>query len=234
MGGRAATANPAALTPPSTGLHAPGTAGLRGSQSNPAPAATTTTNTNAAAATPLPPPPPPSLTQPPADRGVPPTPAPATPGLPAPSSVTRALPSSTGLGSEINNELRPSASLSTAQVADIQASLAAGGLYRGPIDGVLSGATRAAVREFQSIDRLPPTGLLDGETLSRITTGKSASTPLNSTSATLGSGVGSAGTTSTAGNASTVDPFTTGPTPFPLSAPLNMSPAAPAGTTIQP
>jgi hypothetical protein len=194
----------------------------------------------------LPGPPPSSLAPP---QGVPPTPAPATPGLPSPSSTTRVLPSSTGLGSQINSQLRPAGSLSAAQVVDVQASLAAGGLYRGPIDGVFSGATRAAVQLFQQIQRLPPTGELDSETLARIITGRSTSTPPGSGGG-LGAGVGSNGTTSTVGNPATADPFSTLPVgtsggavllptpvtpPFPLSQPLNMSPEmAPPGVLIQP
>jgi hypothetical protein len=198
----------------------------------------------------LPAPPPSSVALPP--QGVPPTPAPATPGLPAPSSSTRVLPSSTGLGAQIDNELRPAGSASVAQVADVQAALAAGGLYRGPVDGVFSSATRAAIRQFQSLERLPDTGELDSETLARITTGRSPSTPVGSGGG-LGAGVGSNGTTATAGNPSTVDPFTTLPVgtpitttgsviartpvgaPFPLSQPLNLSPEmAPPGVLVQP
>jgi hypothetical protein len=221
------------------------------------PTATTSTaapvGTSPAPSSALPPPPPTSLTLPPAMQGVPPTPAPASPGLPSPGSFTRTLPSETGLGSQVENQLRPAASLSAGQVETVQATLAAGGLYRGPIDGVFSGATRASVREFQAIERLPATGELDAETIARLTVGRSITTPVNAGNATLGDGVGSNGTTSTAGNPSTVDPFTGGfslssaaaaattsgtrPTaaqPFPLTAPLSGSPTPPAGTLIQP
>jgi peptidoglycan hydrolase-like protein with peptidoglycan-binding domain len=219
-----------------------GSATTAGSTSGNTPAGATNGTTLGA----LPGPPPSSLAPP---LGVPPTPAPATPGLPAPSSSTRVLPSSTGLGSQVNNQLRPAGSLSAAQIVDVQAALAAGGLYRGPIDGVFSGATRASVQLFQQIERLPPTGLLDSETLARITTGRSTSTPAGSGGG-LGAGVGSNGTTATVGNPATADPFTTLPVgtsggtvilptpvtpPFPLSQPLNMSPAmAPPGVLIQP
>src|SRR5581483_9056904 len=52
-----------------------------------------------------------------------------------------------------------------------QATLAAGGLYSGPIDGIMSGATRAAVSQYQDMQRLPVTGQLDAETLARLSRG---------------------------------------------------------------
>jgi peptidoglycan hydrolase-like protein with peptidoglycan-binding domain len=183
----------------------------------------------------LPPPPPSSVTQP--TTSVPPTPAPATPGLPSPSSSIGVLPSQQGLGAQVTNELRPSPSLNASQVSSVQAALAAGGLYRGPIDGTLSGSTRAAVRQFQEINRLPASGDLDAETLARLL---------------LPGSTASNGTTSTAGNRANAEPFaitTTGSTtgtsptttsssdaskPFPLSTPLNTSPTPPPGTLIQP
>lgn len=249
--GGAGPANPAIFQPPPNavappvagmpggrvGVTTPGTTSTSGSSSS---SNTPTNSTNGTTLGALPGPPPSSLTVPP--QGVPPTPAPATPGLPAPSSTTRVLPSSTGLGSQINSELRPAGSLSLGQVASVQSALAAGGLYRGPIDGVLSGGTRAAVRLFQQSERLPATGELDAETLARITTGKSTSTPIGS-GGSFGAGVGSNGSTATVGNPTTVDPFTGGPIitvtppmpPFPLSQPINMSPQmAPPGVLIQP
>ncbi|MCA1665063.1 MAG: peptidoglycan-binding protein [Myxococcales bacterium] len=171
---------------------------------------------------------------------VPPTPAPATAGLPSPTS-SPSLPSSQGLPASTVNELRPSPSLNTTQVEGVQATLAAGGLYRGPVDGNMSATLRASVREFQQISALPQTGELDAETMSRLTR----------SNATAGSS-GSNGTTSTSGNLSASQPFsTTVPTvpgspatspagtatfstPFQLSSPINTSPAAAAGTTVQP
>jgi hypothetical protein len=268
----AATATPAAVSfpiasvPPPNGMAA-GHVGIGAAPPTSTSASSTnasnanTSNTNASS-TPsnatngttlgaLPGPPPSSLTSPP--QGVPPTPAPATPGLPAPSSTTRVLPSSTGLGSQVNSQLRPAGSLSAGQVAEVQAALASGGLYRGPIDGVFSGATRASVVLFQQIQRLPETGELDAETLSRLINGKSTSTPIGSGGG-VGAGVGSNSTTATAGNPATADPFTTLPLgvvttttngavisrtpagpPFPLSQPINMSPEmAPPGVLVQP
>jgi peptidoglycan hydrolase-like protein with peptidoglycan-binding domain len=178
----------------------------------------------------LPPPPPSSVTQP--TTSVPPTPAPATPGLPSPSSSIGVLPSQQGLGAQVTNELRPSPSLNPSQVTSVQSALAAGGLYRGPIDGTMSASTRAAVRQFQEINRLPASGELDAETLARLQ---------------LPGSTASNGTTSTAGNRANAEPFgvttgtgttngtTTGTStdtskPFPLSAP----PTPPPGTLIQP
>jgi hypothetical protein len=197
---------------------------------------------NATTAAPLPPPPPSSVNPTVSSQNtIPPTPAPATAGLPSPSS-TGALPSSQGLPAATTNELRPSPSLNAAQVADVQATLAAGGLYRGPIDGNMSGSLRASIREFQQIAALPQTGDLDAATMAQLTR----------SNATGGSG--SNGTTSTSGNLSTSQPFTTvlttipgtpttttqPPTgtifsqPFQLSAPANTSPTPPAGMFIQP
>lgn len=200
----------------------------------PAPAAGTTSGVDAT----LPPPPPASVTTPPSAAGVPPTPAPAVAGLPSPSSPAGSLPSQQGFSSQVNNELRPSPSLSTDDVATVQASLAAGGLYRGPVDGIYSGATRAAIREFQQVERIPVTGNLDAETMARLQRGS------------VGTGVGTNGSTSTSGNrAATGDifggvtpttPTSTTPTthapsmPFQLSSPVNTSPAPPPGTVVQP
>ena len=193
-------------------------------------------------ANPLPPPPPSTLN--PLESSlntIPPTPAPATAGLPSPT-LSPSLPSSQGLPAQTTNELRPSPSLNATQVEGVQATLAAGGLYRGPIDGNMSATLRASVREFQQISALPETGELDAETLSRLTRSNS----------TAGSS-GSNGTTSTSGNLSASQPFSTTipnipgspsstapggtatfSTPFQLASPINTSPASPAGVTIQP
>jgi peptidoglycan hydrolase-like protein with peptidoglycan-binding domain len=176
----------------------------------------------------LPAAPPVSLTMPPADQGVPPTPAPAFPGLPSPSSSTAVLPSAQGLGSQVDSQLRPSAALSTAQAMGVQAALSQAGLYRGPIDGVLSASTRAAIRAFQSAARLPPTGQLDPDTLNALT-----GQPSNAASTTTNLPTISNGTTSTAGNqVITFVPAAT--VPFALSNPISTSQEPPAGTLIQP
>jgi hypothetical protein len=207
----------------------------------------TTSSTAATSATPstastaLPPPPPSSITNSASSTsGVPPTPAPASPGLPS-APTTGALPSQQGLGAQVTNELRPSPSLNAAQVANVQAALAAGGLYRGPIDGNMTGAVRASIRLYQQIQGLPQTGDLDAETAARLQSGS----------------LGSNGATSTVGNrAAAGDPFSTSTTqtsvpttttttrtggsttaaaPFSISTPLNTSPAgAPPGITVQP
>lgn len=189
----------------------------------------------------LPPPPPSSLNPTAASNNtVPPTPAPATAGLPSPSA-TGALPSSQGLPAQTENELRPSPSLSADQVTSVQAALAAGGLYRGPIDGNMSGSLRASISDFQRIVGLPQTGSLDAETMARLT------------GASLVGGAGSNGTTSTSGNLNASQPFsttftgvpatsTTAPpagtatfsTPFRLSSPINTSPTTPPSVLIQP
>ncbi|HEX9103627.1 MAG TPA: peptidoglycan-binding domain-containing protein [Polyangia bacterium] len=167
---------------------------------------------------------------------VPPTPAPATAGLPA-TTTSGPLPSTQGLSATTANELRPSPSLNADQVTSVQAALAAGGLYRGPIDGNMSGSLRASIREFQQIVGLPQTGNLDDETLARLTRGS------------LVGGAGSNGTTSTSGNLNATQPFSTTfggvpatsatgsaatTTPFQLSAPINTSPTTPPSVLIQP
>jgi peptidoglycan hydrolase-like protein with peptidoglycan-binding domain len=60
--------------------------------------------------------------------------------------------------------LRPQIGLTPAQVADVQSLLAGQGLYSGPIDGVMNGATRSGIRAFQLTARLPSTGQLDAAT----------------------------------------------------------------------
>ncbi|MDB4964768.1 MAG: putative peptidoglycan binding domain, partial [Myxococcales bacterium] len=189
------------------------------------------------------PPPPSSVTGAASTNGVPPTPAPATPGLPS-SPATGVLPSQQGFDARTNNELRPSSSLNVDQVANVQAALASGGFFRGPIDGNLTASTRAAIRQFQNTNRLPETGDLDRETMQRLSTG------------VVGGVGGNNGNTSTTGNRGAAgDPFSTtfggvptsgfstgqsgvgGPifsTPFPISTPLNTSPGTPAGSTVQP
>ena len=185
----------------------------------------------------LPPPPPTSLNPTVNSHNtVPPTPAPATAGLPStPSSGV--LPSNQGLAARTQNELRPAPSLSADQVVSVQATLAAGGLYRGPIDGNMSATLRASIREYQQISGLPQTGDLDAETLARL-----------ARSSAVG-GTGSNGNTSTAGNLAVTQPFsattvivpgtsstaaTTTTTPFPLSSPINTSPTTPSSVLIQP
>lgn len=224
-------------TSPNTSTTASGTTSSPTSAANVA-ATGSAASTNAST---LPPPPPTSVNPIAAERNtVPPTPAPATAGLPAPSA-SGALPSSQGLPAQVENELRPSPSLSADQVTEVQAALAAGGLYRGPIDGNMSGSLRASVRDFQQIVGLPQTGSLDAETLARLTRG------------TLVGGAGSNGTTSTAGNLNASQPFSTTftgvpptstptapagtatfSTPFRLSNPINTSPATPSSVLIQP
>lgn len=251
-GGAWAQAGPSAVAlPPPTPSAPPSTGRIVVARPAVTPAAPSSRGTStaaqsstAAATAPLPPS---SVSTPASVGGVPPTPAPASPGLPSPPSDTGVFPSQQGFGARVENELRPSPGLDAAQVADVQATLAAGGLYRGPIDGTLSGATRAAIRQFQELDRLPPTGSLDAETLARLQQGVRSGA------------VASNGATSTAGNRSVAEPFAataiivpgavagttaatvTTPfslartqTPFPLVVPSTLSPTPPPGTLITP
>jgi hypothetical protein len=224
-----------------------GVPGAAGTSSGTATSATTPTNATtgmtAPASTnpgPLPPPPPTSVNPTASSNNtVPPTPAPATAGLPStPNSPV--LPSQQGPSSTAANESRPSPSLNTTQVTSVQASLAAAGLYRGPIDGNMTASVRASIRRFQEIAALPQTGDLDSETLARLQ------------NSSVNGGAGSNGNTSTAGNRSASEPFSTTftnipavpqtgapgtatfSTPFPLSTPINTSPSTPSSVLIQP
>ena len=50
-------------------------------------------------------------------------------------------------------------------VAQVQQELAAGGFYRGPIDGVIGNGTRRAIRAYERANGLPVDGRLDTELL---------------------------------------------------------------------
>jgi peptidoglycan hydrolase-like protein with peptidoglycan-binding domain len=52
-----------------------------------------------------------------------------------------------------------------ATVVNAQKELNKRGFYHGPIDGIVGPETVKAVRWFQSADKLPVTGQLDGQTL---------------------------------------------------------------------
>src|SRR6266851_6868739 len=55
------------------------------------------------------------------------------------------------------------------QVRTAQQQLRAGGLYNGPVDGVMDPDTRAAIVRFQMQNGLQRTESLDQETLARLT-----------------------------------------------------------------
>jgi hypothetical protein len=133
-------------------------------QANPA----TTSNTNTAAQTnnqnTVTPTGAPGL--PTATTGIPPTPAPAFPGLPVPQA-SGGLPTGTP-PSPLAQDLRTPIALTPSQVADLQTRLAATGFYHGPIDGVLNGATRSGLSAFQQAARLPVTGQPDAATAGAI------------------------------------------------------------------
>jgi hypothetical protein len=111
----------------------------------------------------VPPPPPPSVTVPTTTTGVPPTPAPANPGLPTPPT-SPSTPSTQGLPAQVTSELRPAAIPTPTQVAQTQQLLTANGFYHGPIDGQLNATTLSALRAFQVSARLPVTGTFDTQT----------------------------------------------------------------------
>ena len=61
--------------------------------------------------------------------------------------------------------LQPDATSSPDTVIAAQQKLARLGYYRGPVDGIMGPKTRQAIRSFQSVEKLPVTGLVDGATL---------------------------------------------------------------------
>jgi hypothetical protein len=61
--------------------------------------------------------------------------------------------------------LQPDATSSRDSVIAVQQELARLGYYHGPVDGIMGPKTRQAIRWFQSVDKLPVTGLVDGATL---------------------------------------------------------------------
>jgi len=111
----------------------------------------------------VPAPPPASVTQPTTTQGVPPTPAPANPGLPT-TPTSPSTPSTQGLPRSVTSELRPAPTPTPIQVTQAQQLLTANGFYHGPIDGQLNATTLSAVRAFQLTSRLPATGTLDTQT----------------------------------------------------------------------
>ena len=58
--------------------------------------------------------------------------------------------------------------LSSPAVRQVQQRLKSRGFDAGPTDGRMGASTRAAIREFQRAENLPPTGRLDRETLSAL------------------------------------------------------------------
>lgn len=191
--------------------------------------------TSGANGTALPPPPPQSLTQSPEQQGVPASPPP----LPiASNSIAAGNPNN--LTPQLNNQIRPSSSANAEQVSNVQATLAAGGLYTGPIDGINSASVRASVAEFQQLQNLPVTGNLDAETMARLNRAPATGIASNGASSTAGTPSTATGFSSAVGllptgtpSAGSGSPVITSQ-PFPLSVNINMSPYPPAGTTMQP
>ncbi len=216
------TASPVAGSGPTVGTTATSASSFNGSNTP----FTATTGSNGTA---LPPPPPQSVTQSAAEQGVP------------ASEIPQPLATNTvgnGFSPQLNNQIRPSVSGNAEQLSSVQAALAAGGLYTGPIDGINSAALRASIAEYQQLQSLPSTGNLDAETVARIerapVTGSNgaASTAGTATSASgfaAATGLLPAGTPSVGAGSAVITSQ-----PFPLSVNINMSPFPPAGTTMQP
>lgn len=170
------------------------------------------------------PPPPASVTTPPI--GVPATPAPAFPGLPSPPPG--GIAPGHGLPGNVAAQLRPSAQLNAAQVAQLQTRLAANGFYAGPIDGILGATTLGSVRAFQQTAGLPATGAVDAQTAAAL--GLALSSPTGS----MPTGAPATTTTTiTTPQASTTTPATTTTTPTATTTTTiitTTTPVAPAGT----
>jgi hypothetical protein len=60
---------------------------------------------------------------------------------------------------------QPDATSSRDTVIAVQQKLARLGYYHGSVDGIMGPQTRQAIRSFQSVNKLPATGLVDGATL---------------------------------------------------------------------
>ncbi len=71
--------------------------------------------------------------------------------------------------------LRAGLTLGTAQVTQLQQLLQQSGFYQGPVDGQISGATRASISAFQAARNLPVTGQLDGPTAAALQMSRPAS-----------------------------------------------------------
>ena len=188
--------------------------------------------TSGADGTPLPPPPPQSVTQSAFQQGVPASQAPQ----PLATDTT-----GNGFSPQLNNQIRPSGAGNAEQLSSVQAALAAGGLYTGPIDGTNSAALRASISEYQQLQSLPATGNLDAETMARLDRAPSTGVASNGASSTSGTPSSATGFSSSVGllPAGTPSPGSGSPVvitsqPFPLSVNVNMSPYPPAGTTMQP
>jgi hypothetical protein len=163
------------------------------------------------------PPPAPAVTTPPTAQGVPPTPAPAFPGLPTTPTVP-STPSTTG-PSRVNAAFSRGAEVNDpTQIAAAQVDLAALALFNGPVDGQLSAPTRASIRQFQLINRLPATGQLDAATAATL-----------SAAVLTNPGTNPAG----AGSAATVINSTTGATTT-TTTPQAQTVTAPTATTLVP
>jgi His-Xaa-Ser repeat protein HxsA len=100
----------------------------------------------------------------PADSAPAPIPAPAPPQPPAPSSLfgsERATPPRATALPALSGRSQRFASI----VRRVQIALLAQGLYKGPIDGVVGPALRAALRQFQTDHNLTASGTITPETL---------------------------------------------------------------------
>ncbi len=100
------------------------------------------------------------------DFGNTPAATPAPPSVPAPDGIRFII------HPPLTNSLPPNHSTaktnSTRQILEAQIALARRGISSGSIDGHLGAQTRAAIKNFQRLENLPPTGELDDATQARL------------------------------------------------------------------
>ncbi len=61
--------------------------------------------------------------------------------------------------------------LDRGDIKKVQETLHDKGFYNGPIDGIMGGQTRAAIRQYQNSEDMPATGHLDGKTADKLGVG---------------------------------------------------------------
>jgi len=128
-------------------------------------------------------------------------------GLYGPATVTavKALQASAGLPQtgivdpateeELSQQLADHGQQQSLNIAALQGALTTAGHYTGPIDGTWTPALEAALKDYQTAQNLPATGVIDAETLAALLKGAGSSTPTTTTSSTSSTAVPS--TTST-------------------------------------
>src|SRR3954469_23501049 len=110
----------------------------------------------------------------------------------APSSSTQPAPSAT-MSQSSQGQAAP-VNLSESQIERVQQHLKSAGLYRGAVDGEMGPETKQAVAQFQQQHGLGPTGVVDQQTLSALSTSQSGAGSSMGSPGPQPSGAGSTGT----------------------------------------